>query len=271
MPASGHNVAAAEGKGRGSCLTMTDWSVIFKTMAKPGKRQARAAAARLDKIGPGRTGGRSAGRSGVIAASRQSARSAKAAARRDAILEAALDEFSAKGFAAARLDDVAKRAGIAKGTIYLYFADKESLFQELIRAKMVPVVGSLELAFATGLPLRVIVEQAIEIFVREVFGTRRRQVIRLMISEGPRFPALAEFYYREVLSRLLKALRGMLRRAHERGELGSDALVRFPMLLGAPGIIAIVWSGLFDRFEPLDVRAMMRAYFDRLFGPRSPP
>jgi len=222
--------------------------------------------ARLDKIGPDRTGGRSAGRSGVIAASRQSARAAKAAVRRDAILEAALDEFSAKGFATARLDDVAKRAGVAKGTIYLYFADKESLFQELIRAKMVPVVGSLELAFSTGLPLRVIVEQAIEIFVREVFGTRRKQVIRLMISEGPRFPALAEFYYREVLSRLLKALRGMLRQAHERGELGSDALVRFPMLLGAPGIIAIVWSGLFDRFEPLDVRAMMRAHFDTLFG-----
>jgi len=235
-------------------------------MAKPAKRQAKAAVARLDKIGPGRTGGRSAGRSGVIAASRQNARAAKAAARRDAILEAALDEFSAKGFAAARLDDVAKRAGVAKGTIYLYFADKESLFQELIRAKMVPVVGSLELAFATDLPLRTIVEQAVEIFVREVFGTRRRQVIRLMISEGPRFPALAEFYYREVLSRLLKALRGMLRRAHERGELGSDALVRFPMLLGAPGIIAIVWSGLFDRFEPLDVRAMMRAHFDTLFG-----
>jgi len=219
--------------------------------------------ARPDKFGPGQSGG-SAGR--TIAATRRDARTAKAAARRDAILEAALDEFSAKGFASARLDDVAKRAGIAKGTIYLYFADKESLFQELIRAKMVPVVGSLELAFATELPLRTVVEQAVEIFVREVFGTRRKLVIRLMISEGPRFPALAEFYYREVLSRLLKALRGLLRRAHERGELPSDALVRFPMLLGAPGIIAIVWSGLFDRFEPLDVRAMMRAYFDNLFG-----
>jgi AcrR family transcriptional regulator len=212
----------------------------------------------------------SAGRSGAIAASRQDARAAKTAARREAILEAALDEFSAKGCASARLEDVAKRAGIAKGTIYLYFADKESLFQELIRAKMVPVVGSLELALATNLPLRTIVEQAVEIFVREVYGTRRKLVIRLMISEGPRFPALAEFYYREVLSRLLKALRGMLRSAHERGELAGDALVRFPMLLGAPGIIAIVWSGLFDRFEPLDVRGLMRAHFDRLLAPRRP-
>jgi AcrR family transcriptional regulator len=218
------------------------------------------------KMGPKASGVGGAGRSGAIAASRQDARAAKTAARRDAILDAALEEFSAKGFASARLEDVAKRAGIAKGTIYLYFADKESLFQELIRAKMVPVVGSLELAFATKLPLRTIVEQAVEIFVREVYDTRRKLVIRLMISEGPRFPALAEFYYREVLSRLLKALRGMLRNAHERGELAGDALVRFPMLLGAPGIIAIVWSGLFERFEPLDVRAMMRAYFDNLFS-----
>jgi len=202
----------------------------------------------------------------AVATSRQSARTAKAAARRDAILDAALDEFSARGFAAARLDDVAKRAGVAKGTIYLYFADKESLFQELIRTKMVPVVGSLELAFGSELPLRAVVEQAIEIFVREVYGTRRREVIRLMISEGPRFPALAEFYYHEVLERLLKALRGLMRRAYERGELANDSLVRFPMLLGAPGIIAIVWNGLFDRFEPLDVRGLMRAHFDNLLG-----
>jgi AcrR family transcriptional regulator len=202
-------------------------------------------------------------RSDAIAASRQSARSAKAAARRAAILDAALDEFSARGFAAARLDDVAKRAGVAKGTIYVHFADKESLFQELIRAEIVPVVGSLEAAFATDLPLRVIVDQAIEIFVRDVYGTHRKEVMRLIISEGPRFPALAEFYYREVLARILKAVRGFLRRAHERGELADDSLIRFPQLIGAPGIIAIVWSGLFDRFEPLDVRGLMRAHFDR--------
>jgi hypothetical protein len=82
---------------------------------------------------------------------------------------------------------------------------------------------------------------------------------------------LAEFYYREVLAHILKAVRARLARAVERGEIAGDELVRFPQLLGAPGIVAIVWSGLFDRFEPLDVRAMMRAYFDRLFGPRSPP
>jgi AcrR family transcriptional regulator len=198
-------------------------------------------------------------------------RAQKTAARREAILAAALDEFAAQGFAATRLDDVARRAGVAKGTIYLYFKDKEALFQELVRFQIGPVVGALEAVLASDLPLAVIVEHALDIFVREIYGTHRKQVLRLIISEGPRFPALAEFYYREVLAHVLKAVRARLARAVERGEIAGDELVRFPQLLGAPGIVAIVWSGLFDRFEPLDVRAMMRAYFDRLFGPRSPP
>src|SRR5277367_6476744 len=101
-----------------------------------GRRLAARAAGKRTGVGTARAGG-----SGVIAASRQSVRIAKAAARRDAILDAALDEFSARGFAAARLDDVAKRAGVAKGTIYLHFKDKESLFQDLIRSRMGPVVG----------------------------------------------------------------------------------------------------------------------------------
>src|SRR5271169_5793821 len=150
---------------------------------------------------------------------RSGGRKERSAARREAILSAALDEFSLRGFEAARLDDVAKRAGVAKGTIYLHFKDKESLFQELIRSKMTPVVGTLEAAFATDLPLRVIVEQVIEVFIREVYGTRRKQLMRLIISEGPRFPALAEFYYREVLARIFEALRDLLRRAYDRGEL----------------------------------------------------
>jgi AcrR family transcriptional regulator len=152
-------------------------------------------------------------------------RFAKAAARRDAILDAALDEFSARGFAATRLDDVAKRADVAKGTIYLHFKDKESLFQELIRSKMAPVVGTLEATFAADLPLRLVIDKAIDVFVREVYGSHRKDLIRLIISEGPRFPALAEFYYREVLSRILKSVRGLLRRALERGELADNTLM----------------------------------------------
>jgi AcrR family transcriptional regulator len=188
------------------------------------------------------------------------------AERRQAILAAALKEFSARGFAAARLDDVADQAGIAKGTIYLYFRDKEALFQDLIRAEMSPVVATLETALAVDLPVRAVVEQAIELFVREIYNTERKHIIRLVISEGPRFPHLAEFYYREVVSRGIAAVRALLARALARGELRSDALIRFPQLLVAPGIVAIIWSGLFELHAPLDVRALMRAHLDLLFG-----
>src|SRR5450756_484223 len=72
-----------------------------------------------------------------------SSRAARALERRQAIIEAAMDEFIARGYAATRLDDVARRAGVAKGTIYLHFEDKEALFQELIRTALVPLIGRL--------------------------------------------------------------------------------------------------------------------------------
>src|SRR5262245_32471116 len=110
------------------------------------------------------------------------ARLERSAARREAILQAALDEFSARGFAAARLDDVARRAGVAKGTIYVHFRDKEALFQELVRSVLSPFVGTLEVTLKADVPVRTVFAHMIELFVREVYGTRRKDVIRLIIS-----------------------------------------------------------------------------------------
>jgi AcrR family transcriptional regulator len=201
---------------------------------------------------------------------RSEARKARSAARREVILAAALDEFSQRGFEAARLDDVAKRAGVAKGTIYLYFRDKESLFQELIRTMLTPLVGTIEALGAADLPMNELAQHIADLFVREVYETRRKDVIRLMITEGRRFPKLAEFYYREVLARIIAAVRALLRRAAERGE-APPALVDFPQIIAAPGLVAIIWSGLFERFEPLDVRKMMKTHLELLFAPRSGP
>ncbi|MGA8624669.1 MAG: TetR/AcrR family transcriptional regulator, partial [Pseudolabrys sp.] len=187
--------------------------------------------------------------------------------RRDAILSAALDEFSTRGFEAARLDDVARRAGIAKGTIYLYFRDKESLFQELIRTMLTPLVGTIEALGEADMPVALLADRIVDLFVREIYETRRKDVIRLMITEGRRFPKLAEFYYREVLSRVIGAVRSLLRRATTRGEI-PEGLADFPQIVAAPGLVAIVWSGLFERFEPLDVRKMMKTHIELLFAPR---
>src|SRR5512139_2941063 len=201
---------------------------------------------------------------------RSQVRKARSAARREAILAAALDEFSSRGFEAARLDDVARRAGVAKGTIYLYFRDKESLFQELIRAMLTPLVGTIEAMGQADVPLAVLADRIVELFVIEVYETRRKDVVRLMISEGRRFPKLAEFYYREVLSRIIAAVRSLLRRAAARGEVPED-LADFPQIIAAPGLVAIIWSGLFERFEPLDVRRMMKTHLDLLLAPRRLP
>ncbi len=187
------------------------------------------------------------------------------AARREAILAAALDEFSSQGFTAARLEDVARRAGIAKGTIYLYFRDKETLFQELVRSMLTPVIGTVEALREVDVPMRVLSEQLLDVFVDQILSTRRREVIRLMIAEGRRFPKLAEFYHREVISRIFAAVRAVLERAAARGEV-PPALAQFPQLLEAPGLVAVVWTGLFDKYDPLDARAMLRAYFDMLFS-----
>src|SRR5215831_6395037 len=199
------------------------------------------------------------------------ARSERRIERREAILAAALDEFSARGFAAARLDDVAARAGVAKGTIYLYFRDKESLFQELVRAMVGPLVGAIEHAPMRDLPMRAVAEMIVDVFVHKIFSTRRKDVLRLIIAEGPRFPKLAEFYYREVVGRVLPLLRARLKLAVERGELADDALARFPQLLVAPALMAVIWSSLFERFELLNVAELMRAHIDLLFGERRAP
>lgn len=195
----------------------------------------------------------------------EGSRAEKQAARRDAILAAALDEFSARGYAATRLDDVAKRAGVAKGTIYLHFRDKEMLFQELIRSELSPIIEALESAPALDVPLRMAVEMLTSRFVREVFGTNRKDIIRLVLIEGRRFPKVAEFYYREIVARAMAAMRKLIARAIERGEIENDAILKFPQLIIAPALVAIVWDGLFDRFERLDPDALMCAHFNLLF------
>src|SRR5262250_1830646 len=91
-------------------------------------------------------------------ASAASNRAERAAERRAAIVEAAFDEFVARGFAATRIDDIATRAGVAKGTIYLHFKDKESMFEELIRTAIVPLVGPLQAPLPTGGTVRDLIE-----------------------------------------------------------------------------------------------------------------
>jgi len=195
-------------------------------------------------------------------------RSERAAERRAAIIEAALDEFIARGFTATRLDDVAKRAGVAKGTIYLHFKDKESMFEELIRIALVPLIGRLHAAPPVGGTIRDAVERFARTFIQEVASTRRGDIVRLIVAEGPRFPAIADFYYREVVSRGLAGMRALIELAVARGEIQQPKLAQFPQLLVAPAIVAVIWQSLFSKHAPLDAIEMFSVHLDLIFGER---
>jgi AcrR family transcriptional regulator len=195
-------------------------------------------------------------------------RAIRAAERREAIIAAGLDEFIARGFAATRLDDVAKRAGVAKGTIYLHFTDKEALFQELVRTALVPLINRLAVPPVAGGTARAMIESFAETFARDVVATRRGDILRLLIAEGARFPSLADFYYREVVSRGMAGMRALIEYGIARGEIRDIELAQFPQLIAAPAIIAVIWQGLFGRHAPLDAMAMLRVHIDLIFGER---
>ena len=196
-------------------------------------------------------------------------RAERAAERRQAIVEAALEEFVARGFTATRLDDIARRAGVAKGTIYLHFKDKESMFEELIRTAIVPLVGRITSPPPIGASIRDTVEQVALTFIQEIVTTPRADIVRLIIAEGARFPAIADFYYREVISRGLAGMRALIELAVARGEIREAQLARFPQILIAPAIVAVIWKSLFERHSPLDAVEMFRVHLDLIFGERS--
>jgi AcrR family transcriptional regulator len=182
-------------------------------------------------------------------------------AKLQAILDAALDVFLDKGFAEARLDDVAARAGVAKGTIYLYVPSKQALFEALATSGIGGAIGAIE---QKVLALDVTAEEqlrALFAFLRqEVLGTRRVDIVRLLLREASRFPELAEIYHREVISRGLALLRGIAERGVASGEFRSDEIARFPQLAIAPALVALLWTSLFQRLEPIDVAGMLDAH-----------
>ena len=195
------------------------------------------------------------------------ARKIEPEARRQAILDAALHVFAERGFEAARLDDVAARAGVAKGTLYLYFRDKEALFEELVRSAVSPIIEAVSrAASAPDVPAAAILDTFFALFQKEVLGTKRKLLLRLIIAEGPRFPKVAEFYHREVVTRGIGLMRAVAERAARRGEFASDAAARYPQLIVAPLILAVVWDSLFARIDPLDVAGLLRAHREVLTG-----
>jgi AcrR family transcriptional regulator len=190
---------------------------------------------------------------------------AERADRMRAIRAAALAVFAAKGFSAARLDDVAAAAGVAKGTIYLYFRSKEDLLEAIVKSTIGVVLENVERAVAASpAPASELLRLIGQTVIAGVLDPERRQVLHLIISEGARFPALADFYHREIISRGVSLIRAVIARGRESGEFAYDEPARFPHLVFAPALLAVVWSVVFARIEPLDAQALMDAHIDLL-------
>jgi len=180
------------------------------------------------------------------------------------ILAAALDEFVEKGFAAARLDSIAERAGVAKGTIYLYFDKKETLFEAAVRTVIGPMIARFEsLAQAPRDDAETILREMIETLYLEVISDpKKRSLLRLLISQGPRFQRLLRFYHDEVISRSMGALKRVLAYGVERGEFARSAALDHPQVIFGPALMAAIWTILFEEIDPLDMDAFSAAHLE---------
>lgn len=183
--------------------------------------------------------------------------------RPDEILEAAFAEFADTGFLATRLDDVAARAGVAKGTVYLYYDSKEALFQAAVRSRMLPVVAEIGTLSQQHEGPTV---DLLRVVVRAMYGRLSdptvRTLMRILIADGQRFPELIAFYHREVLSKLTGALRAIVVRGVARGEFRKGALTDLPEILVAPGLMAAIWQMTFAVEEKIPLERFMSAHLD---------
>ena len=179
------------------------------------------------------------------------------------ITEAAMATFSEKGYAATRVEDVARRAGVSKGLLYLYFKTKEELFKAVIRSFVSPrldaLTGTIE---TTELSAEEFLRGPFLEFARSLPASPARKLVRLMVAEGPRHPDLIKWYWENVVSRGIDAIRSVIERGVRAGEFRASALDDFPHLLIAPVVFSMLWKQLFEPHSALDTDAFLEGHVD---------
>ncbi len=144
----------------------------------------------------------------------------RAEARPDEMLDAALAVFSEKGFAAAKVDEVARRAGVSKGTVYLYFPSKEALMEGIVRRAVAPIAERAvpDMAAFEG-DVRLPIAMLIETLRKLLSDPQNMAVPRLILREIMNFPGLVELYRREVLGKVIPVLTALVARGVASGQL----------------------------------------------------
>jgi AcrR family transcriptional regulator len=178
------------------------------------------------------------------------------------LLQAALELFVERGFAATRLEDIASRAGVSKGTLYLYFKSKDDLFKAVVRGGLLPAIVKAEglvgqSAGNTGELLRAVVTS----LWSNVGGTLLSGIPKLIIAESGNFPEIAQFYYREVIQRVVAVIAGILKQGIQRGELRRLDVDPTARAMVGPILLMMLWRHSFQGFESAPPLAIER-YFD---------
>jgi AcrR family transcriptional regulator len=184
-------------------------------------------------------------------------------ARPGEIIEAGLAEFGARGFEATRMEDVARRAGIAKGTVFRYFPGKEALFEAAIRSRVRPVFDQLgEILDRHEGPVAPLLVALVGRIHARLAGSDLSVLIRIIIAEGPRFPAILETYHRESIARGRAVLERVVARGVARGEFRAGALAELPMVLISPAVMAAIWQMTFGRLDPITPERFLAAHLE---------
>jgi len=179
------------------------------------------------------------------------------------ITEAALAAFAEKGYAATKVDEVAKRAGVSKGLLYLYFKTKEDLFKAVIRSFLSPRIDALiKNIEETELSAEEFVRGPFLAFAKSLPNSPARILVRLMIAEGPKHPDLVQWYWDNVVSRALKALRSLIKRGVANGEFRESALNEFPQLLVTPVFFSMIFTIVFKQQMNLDTDRFIEAHIN---------
>ena len=143
----------------------------------------------------------------------------RAQARPDELLDAALDLFIEFGFTQTRVDDIARRAGISKGAVYLYFPSKEAIMEALVRRAVVPIADSALAFFDLDEDPRLVITMALKMAAQRLGDPRITAIPRIILREVNAFPELAQMYRREVLDKVIPTIERLIARGVDGGYL----------------------------------------------------
>jgi AcrR family transcriptional regulator len=188
-------------------------------------------------------------------------------ARPGELIEAALACFAERGFAATKLDDIAAKAGVSKGTVYLYFPSKEELFKAVIRETVLPNLARAEaLLESPDVPSAEYLRGLLEFMTGRMASSPIGIIPKLIITEAGNFPDIARFYLDNVVHRGFALIARILERGIASGEFRPMDVRSTTFCVLAPIVLTALWRHSLGRYEPdaLDPDSLWRTHLDLL-------